>query len=120
MKFKTTVENSVKFTLLRLESGHKYFICARTLGSCEAMTSCSNGFVVDLEPPMKGYVEVTTMRGLTVPVDSHVRVTWHDFYDDSPQDVTGYVTGVKGYEVALGNHIKSYCILIHNLKSYLN
>ena len=66
------------------------------------MTSCSNGFVVDLEPPMKGHVEVTTMRGLTVPVDSHVRVTWGDFKDKIAQVMTGYVNGIKGYEVALG------------------
>ena len=66
------------------------------------MTSCSNGFVVDLEPPMKGRVDVTAMRGLTVPVNPNVRVTWGDFKDKIAQVMTGYVNGIKGYKVALG------------------
>ena len=102
IKLKTTLVNSVKFTLLQLESGQKYFICARTRGSCETMSSCSNGFVVDLEPPTQGQVKVMTMRGLSIPVDSHVKVTWSAFNDVINAQMTGYVQGIRSYELALG------------------
>ena len=135
VKLKTTSENTVKLTLLKLESGEKYFVCVKTFGVCEKMRSCSNGFVVDLEPPKAGQVEIgnrVTIAKFRVnnlfskhlvqliyyflenlqkncQLDStSLRISWNSFVDKRTKHKTGYVHGIKSYEVSsLGARINT-------------
>ena len=107
IKQKTTQKNTVKFTLLRLKSGTKYYICVNTndARNCPALRSCSNGFTVDTEAPLAGRVYVGSHDNeLAYHVtDSYTYVSWTGFVD---QPLISYLPrknhGIARYEIAIG------------------
>ena len=52
---------------VRLLRGEKYYVCVRTEGQCTVMRTCSNGFVVDIDAPQTGSVQIGNYVLYTYP-----------------------------------------------------
>ena len=95
----------MKFTRSTLHAGVKYFICLQTTEPhCTALRSCSNGFVVDTQPPSPGSVYIGNHgdTGVQYAVDQFLHVSWSACNDGAAGEETGYVDGIAGYSVAIG------------------
>ena len=95
----------MKFTRSTLHAGVKYFICLQTTEPhCTALRSCSNGFVVDTQPPSPGSVYIGNPgdTGVQYAVDQFLHVSWSACSDGAAGEETGYVYGIAGYNVAIG------------------
>ena len=105
-KRRYTTGNVVEFRNMNLKHGHQYFICVyASNGNCSPapMKMCSNGFIVDTQPPLPGHVYVghgTESTGH--PDNTSVLIRWDGFEDIEAELDIPYVSGIKEYFYAIG------------------
>ena len=58
LSVKETDEHVVRFTLQSFQEGINYTVCVLAQGKCSPFKACSNGFLIDLHPPIAGHVEL--------------------------------------------------------------
>ena len=114
-KRRYTSGNVVEFRNMHLQHAHRYFICVHASnGSCSAapMIMCSNGFVVDTQPPIPGQVYIGHgAESLGHPDNTSVLIRWDGFTDVETELEIPYVSGIKEYFYAVGK----YWINVHFL-----
>ena len=105
-----TVGGVVNFRKVYLQNRQQYYICAQVQASevdrefstekMDSFSGCSNGFVVDDDPPEPGSVTITGHIDGFVTEPTALTVAWNGF-----MDVEKYVdipSGIAGYTFALG------------------
>jgi len=108
---RTTQDGFVVFETDDVESNTRHFICAQSnvthlyregfIETLEAISSCSNGFVIDTTAPDPGLLHVQNYNGfLTATKD--VLVYWNTFTDNIKASSFGYPSDIKEYVLMCG------------------
>ena len=108
-----TVGGVVNFRKVYLQNRQQYYICAQVQASevdrefstekLDSFSGCSNGFVVDDDPPEPGSVTITGHNDGFVTEPTTLTVAWNGF-----MDVEKYVdlpSGIAGYAFAIGKSL---------------
>lgn len=96
-----------------------YYICARsntTFVERELYTeilheikTCSNGFVLDSQPPVPGKVEIRNKNGFITSLNN-IYLSWNGFKDNINATKLGYVSDIQSYSYGIG--MKVYNIFV--------
>lgn len=82
-----------------------YYICVN-ISTNPSISQCSNGFIIDQDPPSKGVIDIKTKKNGYITDDSRVDIHWHGFKDDNKFRNLGYPSSIEFYEIAIG---KIFC-----------
>jgi hypothetical protein len=93
-----------------LDENVLYYLCANVTsedaiissGSQRKRLVCSNGFVLDNEPPVTGFVKVDNVHQGYLRNTTDFRFFWYGFKDDTSYEVLGYESGISKYSTCLG------------------
>ena len=107
-----TVGGVVNFRKVYLQNRQQYYICARVQASevdrefstekLDSFSGCSNGFVVDDDPPEPGSVTITGHNDGFVTEPTSLTVAWKGFTDIEQYVNIPSRSGIAGYAFALG------------------
>ncbi|XP_041349360.1 LOW QUALITY PROTEIN: uncharacterized protein LOC121368688 [Gigantopelta aegis] len=107
-----TVGGVVNFRKIYLQNRKLYYICAHVQASkvkrefstqkLDSFAGCSNGFVVDDEPPESGNVIIIGQNNGFVTDGSALTITWNSFTDVEKYVNIPFESGIAGYAFALG------------------
>ncbi|XP_061172145.1 uncharacterized protein LOC133181615 [Saccostrea echinata] len=84
-----------------LKSNVIYYLCVNDIANF-TVNRCSNGFVINLEPPAIGKVNVHTKKKGFITDDSLINVYWQGFENDDFYSKIGYPSNIRFYEIAVG------------------
>ncbi|KAI8509825.1 hypothetical protein Bbelb_122530 [Branchiostoma belcheri] len=108
-----TKDNFVNVQGLHLQNGQRYFVCVfaeettleyeKFQHVAEEVSVCSNGVVVDTEPPVAGEVHVGWGNQNYQTSTTELPIVWESFRDVEVHGNTGHQhSGVMKYEYAIG------------------
>ena len=110
LKKRYTTGNVVEFRNMMLSHRTHGFICVHGYGGdCALFKACSNGFIVDTEPPLGGRVYVGDNHETVLSDTNSVLIHWDGFSDLEAEQEIPYAAGIKEYFYAIGKH------WIHNI-----
>ncbi|CAH1242631.1 Hypp6913 [Branchiostoma lanceolatum] len=113
LKCGQTKDNFVNVRGLDLQNGQRYFVCVfaeetmlefeKFQQAAEEVSVCSNGVVVDKEPPVPGEVHVGLGNENYQTSKTELPIVWESFRDVEVHGNTGHQhSGVMKYEYAIG------------------
>ena len=101
LRKKYSSNNVVQFGNMRLQHATQYFVCVHASGgSCNQLRVCSNGFIIDIMPPLPG--QVSTPNGQVLSDNTSVLVYWEGFQDIEIEVPLVNLQGIKEYQYGLG------------------
>ena len=86
---------------LPLKPNTLYFTCVNVTKD-PSLSQCSNGFMIDLDPPSKGKVIVQSTKSGFITDDNHIFIHWLGFVDNDLSKKLAYPSSIKHFEVAVG------------------
>ena len=118
-----TVGGVVNFKKVYLQNRQQYYICARVQASevsreffttsLDSLSRCSNGFVVDDDPPEPGNVNFIGKNNGFVTDPTTLTIAWKFFTDVEKYVNISFGSGIAGYAYALGKHTLSTAFLYY-------
>lgn len=104
LELKRETGGLVKFSSkLPMEYNTMYYICVNITSNVSS-SQCSNGFIIDRDPPSKGEVYIKTKKNGYITDDSRLDIHWHGFTDDNKFRNLGYPSSIQFYEIAIGKY----------------
>jgi len=99
-----TSTNIAQFKHMKLKDRTKYHICVHASGgSCNSFKVCSNGFIIDTQPPLAGNVFVGHDINSGIHSDNNsIYIYWEAFSDLEDEIEVPYASGIKEYFYAIG------------------
>ena len=108
----TSTTGVVKFPKESINFGRIYYICAYSdmayvvretvTETLLPIQTCSNGFVIDNDPPYGGELHVANINGFINDLEN-LMISWNGFDDDINVTALGYENKINSYTLEIGN-----------------
>ena len=115
----------VNFRKVYLHNRQQYYICAKVQASevdrefstekLDSFSGCSNGFVVDDDPPETGSVTIIQHNNGFVTDPTAFTIAWDGFTDIEKYVNIPFTSGIAGYAYAIGKQTLIIIVLIQIL-----
>ena len=107
----TSRDGFVVFDKAKVKPNTRYFICASSSSTVverewfsenlDALSSCSNGFIIDTIAPEPGHIAVKNYNGF-LSSSSNIFVHWEKFSDNVKASAFGRPSDIKEYVISCG------------------